>query len=148
MSTPHHSYTHTVGSIGQGTAETEVQLSGIWYTARQLCVAGCSYTFILPCLGWSPLPRNRPGGSVLKLPIFCLHTHTHTHTPNSFLFLLYTNTTKVMFIPLLVVLWTSALSTASTAPADLHYTIRHTSSPAATCTSCHPFTKTPKGHPL
>ena len=29
-------------------------------------------TFILPCLGWSPLPLKRPGGSVLKLPIFCL----------------------------------------------------------------------------
>lgn len=25
-----------------------------------------------PCLGWSPRPRNKPGGSILKLPTLCL----------------------------------------------------------------------------
>ena len=28
--------------------------------------------FSIPCLGWSPRPRNRPGGSIRKLPIFSL----------------------------------------------------------------------------
>ena len=25
-----------------------------------------------PCFGWSPRPRNKPGGSILKLPTLCL----------------------------------------------------------------------------
>ena len=33
-----------------------------------------------PCLGWSPRPRNRPGGSILKLPHFLLVTVHHTIT--------------------------------------------------------------------
>lgn len=31
--------------------------------------SGCILFFSMPCLGCSPLPRNRPGGSILKLPM-------------------------------------------------------------------------------
>ena len=34
--------------------------------------SGMTRRFNIPCFGWSPRPRNRPGGSILKLPIFCL----------------------------------------------------------------------------
>lgn len=34
--------------------------------------SGMILFFNMPCLGWSPRPRNRPGGSILKLPIFSL----------------------------------------------------------------------------
>ena len=34
--------------------------------------SGITRHFSMPCFGWSPRPRNRPGGSILKLPIFCL----------------------------------------------------------------------------
>ena len=32
--------------------------------------SGRTLLFSIPLLGWSPRPRNNPGGSVLKLPIF------------------------------------------------------------------------------
>lgn len=34
--------------------------------------SGWVLLFNMPCFGWSPLPRNRPGGSILKFPIFSL----------------------------------------------------------------------------
>lgn len=34
--------------------------------------SGMILFFNMPCLGWSPRPRNKPGGSILKLPIFSL----------------------------------------------------------------------------
>ena len=66
--------------------------------------SGITRRFSIPRFGWSPRPRNRPGGSILKLPIICLwpsmmqtpkslvtfsfstlicyHTHTHASTHN------------------------------------------------------------------
>lgn len=32
--------------------------------------SGMILLFSIPILGWSPRPRNKPGGSILKLPIF------------------------------------------------------------------------------
>lgn len=34
--------------------------------------SGITRRFSMPCFGWSPRPRNNPGGSILKLPIFSL----------------------------------------------------------------------------
>lgn len=44
---------------------------------------GMTRLFSMPCLGWLPRPRNRPGGSILKLPIFCLWP-SMMQKPNSF----------------------------------------------------------------
>ena len=54
-------------------------LSRVWLLILQtyllqliITSSGWVLLFNIPCLGWSPLPRNNPGGSILKLPIFSL----------------------------------------------------------------------------
>ena len=37
-----------------------------------MILSGIILFFSLPCFGWSPRPRNKPGGSILKLPTRCL----------------------------------------------------------------------------
>ena len=47
---------------------------GHWESLLQLMMtsSGIVLLLIMPCLGCSPRPRNNPGGSILKLPIFSL----------------------------------------------------------------------------
>ncbi len=48
----------------QWTVTTEPHLLQLMMTS-----SGWILFFIIPCLGWSPLPRKSPGGSILKFPM-------------------------------------------------------------------------------